>query len=99
MTTIQHVARVASVSANTVSKVRIGREDRMRSDTLARVMLKRPMRPHVEPSNDPRQLKFAPTGLIERESVASPQATRRAASSDRTPEKAPTRPIARIIRP
>ena len=50
---------------------------------MARAMVERLMRPHADPYNDPRQVKFAPTGLIERESVAPPPATRRVSGSGR----------------
>lgn len=54
---------------------------------MARAMVERLMRPHADPDNDPRQVKFPPSGLIERESVAPPPVTRRVRSAVPKSEK------------
>ncbi len=66
---------------------------------MARAMVERLMRPHADPYNDPRQVKFAPTGLIERESVAPPPAARRVRSPGRKPGKTVPSPGGRLTPP
>ena len=57
---------------------------------MAQAMVERVMHPHPEPGKHPRQVVFAPSGLIERESVAAPPVAPRSRGKKLKPKKTVT---------